>query len=53
VAVEYTDPDGSRAVCRNSEVADAEVTVERWWGRWRPEAHWTLTGTAHAEVGGR
>ncbi|WP_030271631.1 hypothetical protein [Streptomyces sp. NRRL B-24484] len=49
----YTDPDGRRAVCRNSEAADARIVLERWWGRWRPEAAWTLTGTAHAEVGGR
>ncbi|MEV8099248.1 hypothetical protein [Kitasatospora sp. NPDC085879] len=53
LALEYTDPDGSRAVCRNSEVADAEIVLERWWGRWRPEASWTLAGTAHAEVGDR
>ncbi|WP_329396408.1 hypothetical protein [Streptomyces melanogenes] len=49
----YTDPDGSEAVCRNSETADAVVRLERWWGRWRPEAEWRLEGTAHAEVGGR
>ncbi|MFI6448443.1 hypothetical protein [Kitasatospora sp. NPDC050543] len=53
LALDYTDPDGSRAVCRNSEAADAEITLERWWGRWRPEARWDLAGTAHAEVGGR
>ncbi|MGW8356534.1 hypothetical protein [Streptomyces wedmorensis] len=53
LALEYTDPDGSRAVCRNSEAADAEIVLERWWGRWRPEARWTLAGTAHAEVGDR
>ncbi len=53
LALEYTDPDGSRAVCRNSEAADAEIVLERWWGRWRPEASWTLAGTAHAEVGDR
>ncbi|GAA2808572.1 hypothetical protein GCM10010441_36570 [Kitasatospora paracochleata] len=53
LAMEYTDPDGSRAVCRNSEAADAEVVLERWWGRWRDEARWVLDGTAHAEVGDR
>ncbi|MET8771584.1 tocopherol cyclase family protein [Streptomyces sp. NPDC004658] len=53
LALDYTDPDGSAAVCRNSERADAEVRVERWWGRWRPESAWRLSGTAHAEVGGR
>ncbi|MGW2337092.1 hypothetical protein ACWCXS_24360 [Streptomyces sp. NPDC001685] len=53
LALDYTDPDGSAAVCRNSESADAEIHLERWWGRWRPEAHWRLAGTAHAEVGER
>lgn len=53
LTLSYTDPDGSEAVCRNSEAADAVVRLERWWGRWRPEAEWTLEGTAHAEVGGR
>ncbi|WP_371495380.1 hypothetical protein OG871_07920 [Kitasatospora sp. NBC_00374] len=53
LALDYTDPDGSRAVCRNSESADARITVERWWGRWRPDGEWTLNGTAHAEVGTR
>ncbi|MGW4600747.1 hypothetical protein ACWEOA_36530 [Streptomyces sp. NPDC004457] len=53
LALDYTDPDGSAAVCHNSERADADVRVERWWGRWRPEAAWRLSGTAHAEVGSR
>ncbi|MGV9245869.1 hypothetical protein [Streptomyces sp. NPDC003710] len=53
LALGYTDPDGSAAVCRNSETADAVVSLERWWGRWRPEAAWRLSGTAHAEVGER
>jgi hypothetical protein len=53
LALDYTDPDGSPAVCRNSERADAVVRLERWWGRWRPEAAWRLSGTAHAEVGDR
>ncbi|CCK25081.1 hypothetical protein BN159_0702 [Streptomyces davaonensis JCM 4913] len=53
LALDYTDPDGSAAVCRNSETADAVVTVERWWGRWRQDAVWRLSGTAHAEVGDR
>ncbi|MEU1282417.1 hypothetical protein [Streptomyces sp. NPDC005805] len=53
VALEYTDPDGARAVCRNSERADVRVRTERWWGRWRPESEWSLTGTGHAEVGTR
>ncbi|MFE6335807.1 hypothetical protein ACFVOK_21765 [Streptomyces sp. NPDC057798] len=53
LALTYTDPDGSTAVCRNSETADAVVSLERWWGRWRQEAEWRLTGTAHAEAGDR
>lgn len=53
LALDYTDPDGSRAVCRNSETADARIRLERWWGRWRTEAEWSLSGTAHAEVGDR
>jgi hypothetical protein len=53
LALEYTDPDGTRATCRNCERADAEIRLDRWWGRWRPEAAWRLDGTAHAEVGTR
>lgn len=53
LALDYTDPDGGAAVCRNSESADARIVLERWWGRWREEAQWDLDGTAHAEVGGR
>ncbi|MFF8786292.1 hypothetical protein [Streptomyces sp. NPDC015125] len=53
LALEYTDPDGSTAVCRNSETSDARIEWERWWGRWRTEATWSLSGTAHAEVGER
>ncbi|MFF7892528.1 hypothetical protein ACFZDI_11595 [Streptomyces sp. NPDC007907] len=54
LALDYTDPDGGHATCRNSERADAHVLVERWWfGGWRTEAAWTLDGTAHAEVGTR
>ncbi|MEV7414556.1 hypothetical protein [Streptomyces sp. NPDC089919] len=53
LTLDYRDPDGAPARCHNSERADAVVRLERWWGRWRPEASWTLTGTAHAEVGER
>ncbi|MEV6395098.1 hypothetical protein AB0M39_10030 [Streptomyces sp. NPDC051907] len=53
LTLDYADPDGAPAVCRNSERADAVIRLERWWGRWRPEAEWRLDGTAHAEVGGR
>ncbi|MGW2683374.1 hypothetical protein ACWC6I_09450 [Streptomyces sp. NPDC001414] len=53
LTLDYTDPDGSAAVCRNSERADALVSLERWRGTWRREAVWRLSGTAHAEVGDR
>jgi hypothetical protein len=53
LALDYRDPDGAPAVCRNSESADAKILLERWWGHWRTEATWTLQGTAHAEVGDR
>ncbi|MFE9139517.1 hypothetical protein [Streptomyces sp. NPDC007355] len=49
----YTDPDGSGAICRNSERADVHVLLERWQGGWRTEKQWTLAGAAHAEVGTR
>ncbi|MGW6056676.1 hypothetical protein [Streptomyces sp. NPDC055189] len=51
--LDYADPDGTPATCHNSERADAVIRLERWWGRWRPEAAWDLDGTAHAEVGTR
>jgi hypothetical protein len=53
VALTYVDPDGSTATCTNSERASAEVTLEAYSGGWRTEHHWTLEGTAHAEVGTR
>ncbi|NJC65255.1 hypothetical protein HC028_12180 [Planosporangium flavigriseum] len=54
LAVDYTDPDGSRAVCHNSERADALIIVQRRaGGEWRTWRRWTLLGTAHAEVGTR
>jgi hypothetical protein len=53
LALDYTDPDGGAAVCRNSETADARILLERWRGRWHTEAEWSLDGTAHAEVGDR
>lgn len=54
LALDYADPDGAAAVCRNSETADAHVLLERRdAGRWHTEAEWTLDGTAHAEVGDR
>ncbi|MFR0354819.1 hypothetical protein [Streptomyces sediminimaris] len=53
LALDYRDPDGAGAVCRNSESADATILLERWWGHWRREASWAVRGTAHAEVGDR
>lgn len=54
VPVGYTDPDGSAALCRNSERADAAIRLERRCGDgYRLEREWRLDGTAHAEVGTR
>jgi hypothetical protein len=52
--VGYTDPDGSTAVCRNSERADAVITMQRRTADgWQPDRYWRLDATAHAEVGTR
>jgi hypothetical protein len=54
LAVSYTDPDGSTAVCRNSERADVVINLQRRAaGVWQPEHVWRLRATAHAEVGTR
>ena len=54
VALGYTDPDGATATCTNTERADAVIRLDRLSGRgWRTECEWTLTGTAHAEIGTR
>jgi len=54
VAVSYTDPDGSTAVCRNSERADAVIVLQRNTVQgWRTQRRWRLDATAHAEVGAR
>ena len=54
VSLAYSDPDGASATCTNSEVADAEIVLEhRRGGRWRTARSWSLTGTAHAEIGTR
>jgi hypothetical protein len=48
------DPDGSTATCRNSELADASIRLERRvGGGWEPEGDWVLTASAHVEVGVR
>lgn len=53
VEIGYVDPDGTTATCTNSELADAEVLLERRRERWEVVASWTLQGTAHAEIGRR
>jgi hypothetical protein len=49
LAMDYTDPDGAKAVCHNSERADATIVLDGPSGR----RTWQLDGTAHAEVGTR
>ncbi len=52
VAVDYTDPDGSTAVCHHSVQATATVHWDRRdAGGWHPGRSWTVT--AHAELGER
>jgi hypothetical protein len=54
VTVNYTDPDGAPAVCRNTERAHAVITLQRrTWLGWEIARRWELHGTAHAEVGTR
>jgi hypothetical protein len=53
VHLDYTDPDGTQAICMNTEIADADVSLESWRGRWTPERSWSLQGRAHAERGSR
>jgi hypothetical protein len=53
VALTYVDADGSTATCTNSERASAEIILESYDGGWRTERHWSIDGTAHAEVGTR
>ncbi len=50
----YTDPDGSPATCTNSELADADITLERRVsGTWKISQRWKLAASAHAEIGRR
>ncbi len=43
VSLGYTDPDGGKAVCTNTERADVHVDID--------DRHWSVLGTGHAEVG--
>ncbi len=52
VSLDYADPDGSPAVCHNTERATATIRLEnRHGGTWHTERTWS--GIAHAEVGER
>ncbi len=48
VALRYVDPDGSTAVCTNTEQADVHVELR---GGGRPRRAWSVLGAGHAEVG--
>jgi hypothetical protein len=43
VSLGYTDPDGGKAVCTNTEQADVHVEID--------DRRWSVLGTGHAEVG--
>lgn len=43
VSLEYTDPDGGKCVCTNTEQADVYVELG--------DRRWAVQGTGHAEVG--
>jgi hypothetical protein len=43
VSLGYTDPDGGRAVCTNTEQADIHIDID--------DRHWSVLGTGHSEVG--
>ncbi|MDC8997179.1 hypothetical protein PR370_24110 [Mycobacterium marinum] len=48
VSLQYTDPDGGKAVCTNTERADVHVEISR---NRVIERSWSVLGTGHAEVG--
>ncbi len=52
LSLDYRNPDGSAAVCHNTERADAIIVLQRIQGReWVTQRRWELDGTAHAEIG--
>ncbi len=52
VSLEYTDPDGGKCVCTNTEQADVHIEISRRVGGARVvERSWSVTGTGHTEVG--
>ena len=53
VTLTYTDPDGSTAVCTNSEVSSVTVSLRDVGRRRSAERRWEITGSAHAEIGRR
>ncbi len=54
VEVEYTDPDGKKAVCVNTEIGDAEVFLEKKVSnKWVEEKRWIISNRAHCEMGFR
>ncbi len=53
VVLEYTDPDGAKARCTNTEQATADIRIERWARGWQVQREWHLARTAHAEIGDR
>lgn len=54
LALGYVDPDGATATCTNTESADASVRLDRLTTRgWRTDRSWSVSGSAHAEIGTR
>ncbi|BBX57222.1 hypothetical protein MSHO_25670 [Mycobacterium shottsii] len=52
MSLQYTDPDGGKAVCTNTERADVHVEISRTRGGNRViERSCSVLGTGHAEVG--
>jgi hypothetical protein len=52
VSLRYQDPDGTSAVCTNTEQADIHVEIShRRRGLRTVDRSWSLLGTGHAEIG--